>query len=33
LPQNADLGLTHGYVIANTKERYAIGTNIEVVPW
>ena len=29
----ADLGLTKGYVIANTKERYAIGTNIEVVPW
>jgi hypothetical protein len=28
-----DLGLTKGYVIANTTERYAIGTNIEVVPW
>jgi hypothetical protein len=28
-----DLGLTRGYVIASTKERQAIGTNIEVVPW
>jgi uncharacterized protein len=28
-----DLGLGKGYVIANAKERYPIGTDIEVVPW
>ena len=28
-----DLGLTKGYVIANTKERHMIGTQIEVIPW
>jgi hypothetical protein len=29
----ADLGLSKGYVIANTREAAAIGTDIEIVPW
>ena len=29
----ADLGLTKGYVVANTKEAAMDGTDIEVVPW
>jgi predicted AAA+ superfamily ATPase len=29
----ADLGLSKGYVVANTREAAAIGADIEIVPW
>jgi len=29
----SDLGLSRGYVVANTTEPHTIGNSIDVVPW
>jgi hypothetical protein len=28
-----DLGLKQGYVVSSARERYAIGADVEVIPW
>jgi hypothetical protein len=33
LQEHALLGLKQGYVVSSARERYAIGADVEVVPW